>query len=605
MHAFVLALVLAQSPSSGASSTPSVPPAAPTRTGFPGNPTGFRPRVEIPFNRFYDYPELLAWMDVLEATYPKLMHHEVIGHSTEGREMRVYTLTNAEKGADREKPAMWIDGNVHGNEVQGGEAVLYTAWYLLENYGSLAEATELVDENAFYLLPSQNPDGRAHWFEEAHDAHSSRTGYQPHDDDRDGRFDEDPADDLDGDGQITQMRKHVPGQGNYRLDPDDPRLMIRVPPNDKGIKGDWILLGEEGIDNDGDGRINEDEKGGYDMNRAWPSMWQPDFVQYGAGPYPLYWPETRCIADFLLDHANVAALQSFHNAGGMILRGPGAEAFGEYDRSDLAAFDELGRDGEKMLPFYRYMVIWKDLYSVFGGFATWGYEGLGVISFTNEMWNDDQYFPDKTRGQPEGGPGAYDKQRHQFDDDLLLGAGFVPWHPFKHPFYGDIEIGGWRKDVGRVPPSFLVEEMLHRNALFCLKHARAMPKVAIEHVEVSDVGDGVRAIDAIFRNQHVIPTRTGRAASMRIGEPDAFTIAGKDVDVLAGGFRTDRWRPERIELAEREPARLLRESGIGPRAEVRVRWLVRGKGKKVTLSWQGEKARDVSVEVDHEAAGKR
>ncbi len=52
-----------------------------------------------------------------------------------------------------------------------------------------------------------------------------------------------------------------------------------------------------------------------------------------------------------------------------------------------------------MLPFYRYMVIWKDLYSVFGGFTTWAYEDLGIISFTNEMWNTDQYFPDKTEAR--------------------------------------------------------------------------------------------------------------------------------------------------------------------------------------------------------------
>jgi Zinc carboxypeptidase len=587
----LLVLALAQS------QTP-VPPSAPTRNGFPGNPTGFRPTVEIPFNRFYDYPELLSWMDKLEAAFPKLMRHEVIGHSVEGRELRVYTLTNPDKGADREKPAMWIDGNVHGNEVQGGEAVLYTAWYLLENYATLPEAAALVDDCTFYLLPSQNPDGRAHWFEEAHDASSSRTGYQPHDEDRDGRLDEDPADDLDGDGQITQMRKHVPGQGNFRLDPDDPRLLLRVPPNDKGLKGDWLMLGEEGLDNDGDGRINEDEKGGYDMNRAWPAMWQPDYVQYGAGPYPLYWPETRSVAVFLLDHPNVAALQSFHNSGGMILRGPGAEAYGEYDSQDLQAFDELGRDGEKMLPFYRYMVIWKDLYSVFGGFTTWAYEDLGILSFTNEMWNSDQYYPDRSKAPAEEGRGGRDKSLHFFDDNLLLGAGYVDWHLFEHPFYGKVEIGGWRKDVGRVPPTFLVEEMVHRNALFCLKHARAMPRVAIEEVAVTPIGDGVLAVDAVFRNQRVIPTRTGRAAQMKIGEPDAFTIAGKDVEVLAGGFRTDRWRPERIELAEREPGRLLRERGIGPRGEVRVRWLVRGKGTKVTLAWQGEKARDVSLEVE-------
>ena len=83
-------------------------------------------------------------------------------HSVESREMRVYTLANPKTGAEADKPAMWVDGNVHGNEVQGGEAVLYLAWYLLENHGSNPRATELVDKSVFYFLPSQNPDGRAH-----------------------------------------------------------------------------------------------------------------------------------------------------------------------------------------------------------------------------------------------------------------------------------------------------------------------------------------------------------------------------------------------------------------------------------------------------------
>jgi hypothetical protein len=329
------------------------------------------------------------------------------------------------------------------------------------------------------------------------------------------------------------------------------------------------------------------------MNRAWPSMWEPDHIQYGAGPYPLYWPESRAIAKWVLAHPNIAALQSFHNAGGMILRGPGAEPYGEYEREDVRVFDELGKDGERMLPFYRYMVIWKDLYTVYGGFSTWGYEGLGVISFTNELWNGDQVWGD---GQHR--PDANDpKSRYFFDDKLLAGAGFVKWHPFNHPFFGPIEIGGWRKDVGRVPPTFMIEEMLHRNCMFNVSHARAMPLVQITDATVTALSDGVLAVDVVFKDLHVIPTRTAQAAKQKIGEPDAFTIAGKDVEVLAGGFRTDRWHPEKIELAEREPARLLRESGIPSRGEVRVRWFVRGKGDRATVSWQGEKAHDQSLEV--------
>lgn len=556
--------------------------------GFPGLAAGRAPQVEIAWNRLYDDVEIYAHLDALVERWPGMLSMEVIGHSVEGREMRVYTLHNPRTGAAGEKPAMWVDGNVHGNEVQGSEAVVYIAWYLLENYGSNEPVTRLVDQSTFYLLPMVNPDGRASWFRDAHSASSSRSGRRPTDNDGDGRFDEDPPNDLDGDGNIVQMRKHTPGEGTHRLDPDDGRILERVPANSKGVRGDWTLLGSEGLDDDGDGRINEDSVGGYDMNRAWPSTWQPGHVQYGAGDYPLYWPETRSIARFIYAHPNIAGVQSFHNAGGMILRGPGAEVFGSYPRSDVAVYDEIGKEGETMLPFYRYMIIWKDLYSVFGGFVTWTYEGLGIISFTNELWSSEQL---------TGGPaGRSQALRHDLDDLLMMGAGFVDWHPYDHPLYGEVELGGFVKDVGRVPPSFMVEEMVHRNALFSLRHAQHMPRVEITSIEVQDLGAGVRAVDVVLRNSRAIPTRSARAAEAGIGRADRVSIEGASLEVLAGGIRGDRWRPERIELVEGEPRRLLLERGIGGRSEVRARWFVRGTGE-VRVRFEAEKAVDVSAET--------
>ncbi|MFT4539989.1 MAG: hypothetical protein ACI841_000032 [Planctomycetota bacterium] len=564
-----------------------------TSTGFPGLPANHTPQVEIAWNRLYDYPELYGLMDRLVERWPDLLSYRVIGKSEENREMRVYTLNNPATGSDDEKPAMWVDGNVHGNEVQAGEVVLYMAWYLLENYGTNDRITELVDRSAFYLLPTVNPDGRANWFNEAHSASSSRTGVQAFDNDGDGEADEDGPDDLNGDGYITQMRKHVPGEGTHRLNRDDPRLLERVPPSSQGdarIRGDWIFIWSEGIDNDGDGRINEDGLGGYDMNRAWPSSWMPNHVQRGAGAYPLFWPETRCVADFLYQHPNVAAVQSFHNAGGMILRGPGVEAYGNYPARDARVYDALGADGEKMLPFYRYMIIWKDLYSVFGGFATWTYEGLGIISFTNELWTN-------TRNSPDKRLDSVSDSRHWFNDQLLMGAGFVDWEPYDHPMYGPVEIGGFKKDVGRVPPTFLIEEMLHRNALFCIRHARAMPIVSIQEPKITQLGNGLTAIDVILENERLIPTRTELASSKEVGRPDLIQIQGAQLEVLAGGFRTDPWRPEAIELQEHEPERLIRDAGIGSRSELRVRWIVRG-GGTVKITWSGEKARDASRSFD-------
>jgi hypothetical protein len=557
----------------------------PAPRGFPGLAADRRPQVEIPWNRLYDVEELDAHCARLAERWPDWLRAESIGRSSQGRPLRVWILTDPATGPDQHKPGMWIDGNVHGNEVQAAETVLYTAWYLLENRDSNARVRELLERVSFYLLPSVNPDGRAAWFAGPANASTHRSGQAPEDDDRDGLFDEDPPDDLDGDGQITQMRQHTPGRGTHRLDPEDPRLLVRVE-RDAAVRGDWTLLGSEGLDNDGDGRVNEDSTGGYDMNRAWPSGWQPEHVQGGAGPYPLAWPETRAVADFLLSRPNVAGVQSFHNAGGMILRGPGHESYGEYPRADVAVYDELGADGEALLPHYEYWVIWRDLYTVYGGFVNWTYEGLGIFSFTNELWTDRRKSPDGRIADDAAG-------RHRFDDLLLMSAGFSPWKQVEHPLYGAVEVGGFAKDVGRVPPSFLLEEELHRNALFCLRHAEALPWVEIDEPTILELGDGWRAIDVRLRNRALIPTRSALAAEKGLGLPDNVELVGAGLEIAASGERLDPHRPERLELTAHEPQRVVLEAGLPSRGERTLRFVVRGSGP-ATLHYRGEQVADVA-----------
>ena len=229
-------------------------------------------------------------------------------------------------------------------------------------------------------------------------------------------------------------------------------------------------------------------------SRNWPSGWQPEYVQYGAGEYPFSHPETRAIGDFLLAHPNIAAFQSYHNAGGMILRGPGAkDRENVYPPADRKVYDALAEAGERLLPFYRYLTIHEDLYTVHGGEVNWAAEGLGIISFTNELWSRRQLAgaldeaPEFTRGredanrEPEGPFDrryrrfAEERERLELVDRLLLGEVYTPWKPIDHPTYGPIEIGGFRRMYGRVPPAFMIEEMLHRNTAFTLYHADQMP----------------------------------------------------------------------------------------------------------------------------------
>ena len=117
----------------------------------------------------------------------------------------------------------------------------------------------------------------------------------------------------------------------------------------------------------------------------------------------------------------------------MILRGPGHPSRqGEYPAGDERVAAEIGRVGERMIPFYRSLVIHKDLYNVHGGFINWTYEHLGIFSFTNELWNTDQLLgrPDAGGDRPTlPGPSATTDQADQLfaSDRLLFGATFVPW----------------------------------------------------------------------------------------------------------------------------------------------------------------------------------
>ena len=115
--------------------------------------------------------------------------------------MLVAIVNSPKTGADTSKPAMWIDGNIHGNEIQAGEVVLYTLWYLTRGYGQIEQITKLVDSYSFYLLPIVNPDGRQYWFDHPNTPHSSRQNKRPQDHDRDGKNWEDGPEDLDGDGK--------------------------------------------------------------------------------------------------------------------------------------------------------------------------------------------------------------------------------------------------------------------------------------------------------------------------------------------------------------------------------------------------------------------
>ncbi|MEN1678617.1 MAG: M14 family metallopeptidase [Planctomycetota bacterium] len=529
------------------------------------------PAVPARWNYYRDYAEATGLLKQIAAAHPDVCRLESLGKSYGGRELWVMTITDQSGDADAEsrKPGFWIDGGIHANEIQSVDVVLYTAWYLAETAGRNGLTDRLLKDRVFYLMPMMSPDSRDAHMKRPNTTHSPRTGQMPVDDDRDGLVDEDPPDDLDGDGNITQMRMADP-HGTYKPHPEYPQHLIPIPAEEKKTyRGPrYTLLGSEGYDNDDDGRVNEDGDGYYDPNRDWAWQWQPAYVQRGAHRYPFSIKANRLVAEFIMAHPNIAGAQSYHNTGGMILRGPGAKS-DRWPGEDIRVFDALAKRGEEMLPGYRYLNTATGLYEVWGGEHDWLFAMQGIFAFTNELNSPFNLFRKKPESGGWIGP-ALDRRR--FDSMLLFGEGFTPWKPVEHPQYGAIEVGGQIKNWGRQPPSFLLEEECHRNMAFTLFHADEGPLVEIDNVQIKPLGRGLREVTATLINRRLIPTRARHDVANGISPPDIAKLTGPKV-IAALVSDSPVW--ERPSEVEREANRVRIDRLVSRRPKY-VRWIVEG-----------------------------
>jgi hypothetical protein len=414
----------------------------------------------------------------------------------------------------------------------------------------------------------------------------------PVDDDRDGLIDEDYPDDLNGDGNISIMRKKDPF-GTYRTDPEDPRLMVRAKP---GELGEWTLLGEEGIDNDGDGRINEDSEGYVDGNRNWGYTWNPPYVQQGSGLYPFSGTGTRAIGNWLINHPNIIMVYAFHNNGGMFLRGPSIKIAGELPPGDISVYDYLGKNNEQIVPGYRYLISWKDLYPTYGDFTDFTNNLIGTYSFVGELTanNTETYSgkpinPQDPSANMFGDDSQQERERLKFNDNVVQGELYLPWKKFNHPAYGEIEIGGWVKMSSRLPHPFMLQDMVHRVSAAVIFSASQTPEVKLEITDKKSVGKNLYQVTVRLSNSKAMPSMTYQSVKNNLYPKDILKIRGEDIKVISGGLLTDPYNNLVIFKENKPEVQFCQVPGLG---KVEYRFIISGKGK-------------VSIEYESRKAGKR
>lgn len=258
----------------------------------------------LSFDKYHTPDEVNGLLKSWAAKFPKLTKLLTIGKSYGKKELYVLRIAAQGNVNPDSRPAVLISADIQGNHLIGTEAALMVIEKLLTEYGSNKTITSLMQKRTVYAAPILNPDAASFYFTSP--LYEGKKNHNPVDDDLDELMDEDGPDDLNKDGFITQMRVNDP-EGKWIKDPADPNLM-REAELKKGEKGIYSLY-TEGIDNDGDGKYNEDPPGGVELNRNFPHDFENNVK--AAGMWPVSQKETIALLDFLIAHKNIALVLNF------------------------------------------------------------------------------------------------------------------------------------------------------------------------------------------------------------------------------------------------------------------------------------------------------
>lgn len=528
------------------------------------------------WQKYHTTADAYALLKGWATAFPNLTSLYSIGETLKGTPLMVLEITNKETGKAADKPAYYYDGNIHAGELTGGEVSLHFAWYVLSNYDKDPRIKYLLDTRTLYVRPKFNPDGADIALTTPN---ALRSTPRPYDEDSDGLLDEDPGNDLNKDGLITDIRVKNPS-GRWKISQGDARIMTAREPND--LTGDFYDVYDEGVDDDKDGLYNEDGIGGIDMNRNFPRNWGLESEQNGAGPYPLSEPETRSTIEFINSHRNITGIFHGHTSGGYLFRLPSTTSWDNFNMEDQQLIVELANKyqattGQRVIPSYSNPRLHRH-----GTLISWGYWDYGVVGFVPEFWGGFGEDYDKD-GK------VTDAERMKWNDEKLGGKGFVNWQSYQHPQLGQVEIGGWNTKFTRQnPPVEMLKKEIEMYVPWMLWLAEGSPRVIIKEWAATAVEKGkVYKLDLAIENEGYLPTNISkRALEMDIAKPVRAILELKDAELISGKSRTDLGHLKG------------RRDGEGPAGQA-IGYVIKvvGKNPTATITIQSEKGGTTRKEI--------
>lgn len=553
--------------------------------------------VEVSFDRYYRYDDLVRILNAFADEYPNLVTLESIGKTYEGREIWLLAITNKKTGDASEKPAIWVDANIHASEVSGSSAALHLIYTLTTQYGEDKRITYALDSRAFYVIPRISADGAEWALADKPRIRRSSTRPYPYDEEALGGLD---SEDIDGDGRILMMRIEDP-TGHWKAAEEDPRLLIRREPDDYG--GTYYRVMMEGFIENYDGiQIKvKPNKEGLDLNRNFPNNWRPEKEQRGAGDFPLSEPETYTIAKAITERNNVCVATAFHTYSGVFLRPSSSKADSDLPAEDVWIYQEQGKKGSDLTGYPNISIFHDFKYhpqQIISGGADWFYGDRGIFYWAIEIWS-----PQRQAGIEEYKFIEWYRKHDVADalkllkwsDEVLEGKGYVDWYEFEHPQLGKVELGGWDFQYSwRNPPPQLLEKEIEPFAEWFIWQALSTPKLELFDLTVTELAEDTYHIRFALHNTGWMPTYCTKMALQKA----VLRGITAEIDLPEGAsLKTGKERMDVGQLEGRSNAGAsLMPWGIASVSET---------SNRVIIEWvvQAEKDTEITLTAKHERAG--
>lgn len=463
-----------------------------------------------------------------------------------GKDIWMLTLG---KGDAESKPAIAVVGGVEGSHLLSVEMALRFA------EGIISDHSDVLDNTTFYVFPNMSPDAYEQYFAALKWERSGNA--RPTDDDRDGRLNEDPFDDLDGNGMITWMRVEDP-TGDWITHPADSRIMIKAD-RSKGEKGMYKVF-TEGRDNDLDGTFNEDGEGGIHFRKNLTYEY-PYFVA-GSGEHSVSELENRALLDMLYTKWNLYGVFTF---------GPGNNLSSpwRYNRAGASKRvvtsilnDDAGLN-KYLSDIYNETVSLKnapDSGEQGGDFLQWAYFHFGRLSVGTPGW----WVP--TVKDEEGQAANKDKNREvnflRWAEQEGLTNYWVDWKEVSHPDFPNqkVEVGGIAPFVMNNPPLAKIGDAARNHTDFIVKMAKMQANVQLVNLKTEAVGKGMTRITVDVYNGGTLPTHTEMGTRSRWLQPVKVELSLGNGQELISGRKIQTLR------------------SLDGDASVQFTWLVKGSG---------------------------